>query len=125
MERETLRAYMMSLPETAETLPFGPDVWVYKVAGKMFALLPHTGPVRISLKCDPDEAPLLRERYPEIEPGYHLNKQHWNTVQCDGALDEAFIEEMIIDSYVLVVKGVKKADHERLLRALDRWRSDE
>jgi len=110
MMLDELRAYCLAKPATAETLPFGPDTLVFKVAGKMFAL---TGldeeDLRVNLKCDPEYATELRERHEEIKPGYHMNKKHWNTVYLqDGDLRDDFVRELIDHSYALVVKSLTK-----------------
>jgi len=98
-----------------ETTPFGPDVLVYKVCGKMFALaIPDDVPPRVNLKCDPERAEELRDEYEAIIPGYHMNKRHWNTVILDGTLPEALVRELIDHSYELVVRGLRKADREGL-----------
>ncbi|MGB1289311.1 MAG: MmcQ/YjbR family DNA-binding protein, partial [Aggregatilineales bacterium] len=84
MNIEDLKTHSMAQPGTEETQPFGPGALVYKVMGKMFALVATDDPARISLKCDPEEAILLRETYESVQPGYHMNKKHWNTVICDN-----------------------------------------
>jgi predicted DNA-binding protein (MmcQ/YjbR family) len=115
MNLNSLRAILMQKPAATEELPFGPDVLVFKVKGKMFALVPWQDPApSISLKCDPDEAMFQRDIYPAVNPGYHLNKRHWNTVTLDGSVPEPELLRMIDDSYRLVVKGLKKADREEL-----------
>lgn len=89
--------------------PFGPDVLVFKVAGKMFALSSrHMGHDSLNLKCDPDEAQALRDIYPAVIPGYHMNKKHWNTVLLDGSVPSGEIERMIDNSYRLVVESLPK-----------------
>ncbi len=112
MNRDELRAYLLSKLRAVEEHPFGPGTSVYKVAGKMFALLPDDGPLTVSLKCDPHLAELLRENHPAVIPGYHLNKRHWNTVKLDGSvrddLSDDEVQEMIDHSYDLVVKGLSK-----------------
>lgn len=114
-ELESLRAYLLAKRATTEEQPFGPDALVFKVVGKMFALVVwQTVPLRISLKCEPHLAEMLRTTYAAVLPGYHLNKQHWNTVILDGSIAEEEIREMIDASYALVVKGLKKADREQL-----------
>ncbi len=119
MNLDTLRNILMQKPATTEEVPFGPDVLVFKVKGKMFALVPWENPApSISLKCDPDEALFLRDIYPAVNPGYHLNKRHWNTVTLDGTVPEAELLRMIDDSYRLVVKKLKKADRANLLEQL-------
>jgi predicted DNA-binding protein (MmcQ/YjbR family) len=95
--------HCLTLPHTEATTPFGPDVLVYKVAGKMFAVtapdeLPHT----IGLKCDPDRAIELRDRYEDIRPGYHMNKRHWNTIMLEGRVPTKLVRELIDHSYQLV-----------------------
>lgn len=111
MDEKTLKAYFLSRPETEEDYPFGPDVAVFKVLGKMFGLIGYSkGMMRINLKCDPNEAQQLRDIYEAVIPGYHMNKTHWNTVIIDGSLPNGEIERQIDHSYGLVVKGLKKAD---------------
>ena len=98
-----------------EETPFGPEVLVYKVKGKMFSLIaPQDQPIRINLKCDPDKALALRDMFESIIPGYHMNKKHWNTIILDGEVPEAEVCALIDHSYDLVVKGLKKADREAL-----------
>ena len=99
-----LRELCLAFPGSAETFPFGPNVSVFKVAGKMFALSQlDEPPLRVSLKCEPGLAEQLRATYPGVIPGYHLNKRHWNTVTIDGSVPESVIRDMIEDSYDLVV----------------------
>jgi len=100
----------LSLPGAEETTPFGPDVLVYKVGGKVFALTdPGDFPPRMNLKCDPARAVALREEYESIIPGYHMNKRHWNTVRMDRSLSESLIRDLIRHSYDLVVASLPKA----------------
>ena len=102
-------------PGAAEDYPFGDDVAVYKVAGKMFALVSlGKPPGSISLKCDPDLAVELRAQYPAVTAGYHLSKRHWNTVALDGSVPEDELAEMIAHSYELVVAGLTKAARSKL-----------
>ena len=116
MDLDTLRDYLFAKAGAAEELPFGPDVLVFKVGGKMFALVAwKQSPLEISLKCDPDQAEFLRERYPEIRPGYHLNKRHWNTITLDGTIPAAELWGMIDDSYELVVQSLTRAQRATLL----------
>jgi len=114
LSRDDVKAYLMNKKATEETFPFGPDTAVFKVLGKMYALLPADDPVRISLKCDPDFAEVLRDTYEAVEAGYHLNKRHWNTVTVDGSIPDDEIEEMIDESYRLVVEKMTKKDQKRL-----------
>jgi predicted DNA-binding protein (MmcQ/YjbR family) len=99
-----LEEYILSMPNSRLDYPFGEDVAVYKAGDKMFALIAEkTQPVRISLKCEPQLAEYLREKYETILPGYHLNKKHWNTIICSGQLSEQEIKDLILLSYNLVV----------------------
>ena len=110
-----LRDHCLSFTGAEETFPFGPDISVFKVAGKMFALsrLPGT-PLTVSLKCEPGLAEALRDGHPAVLPGYHLNKRHWNTVIVDGSLPEQMIKDMIEDSYDLVVSRLSRARRDGL-----------
>lgn len=93
-----------------EDYPFGDDAAVFKVGGKMFALTSPPGkPTSINLKCDPTLAIVLRQTYPAITPGYHMNKQHWNTVKLDGSVPDDEIKKQIDHSYDLVVASLPKA----------------
>jgi predicted DNA-binding protein (MmcQ/YjbR family) len=114
MNRNELRAYCLSKRGAGEDFPFGEDVAVYKVMGKMFALMPVNAPSQISLKCDPAFADVLRQTYAAVTPAYHLNKQHWNGIMIDGSIPDDEIQEMIDHSYELVVKGLSKKDREKL-----------
>lgn len=111
--RDELRVYCLAKPEAAEDFPFDEYAAVYKVAGKMFALVGINEP-RITLKCDPDHAEVLREMYAAVQPGYYMNKRHWNTITLDGTVPDNELLAMIDESYRLVVKGLPKADRERL-----------
>ena len=116
MNLEFLQKFLLKKKGTTEETPFGPEALVYKVMGKMYALIAwEENPLRISLKCDPDFALALRAKYPAVTAGYHMNKRHWNTIMLDGSVPEDEILEMIDDSYDLVVKKLKKADRERLV----------
>jgi predicted DNA-binding protein (MmcQ/YjbR family) len=104
-----LRRRCLELPGAVEEFPFRPDLSVFKVHGKVFALAPlKSKPLRISLKCEPALAEQLRDTYPEITPGYHLNKRHWNTVELNGDLPDELVRDMIEDSYDLVVSKLPK-----------------
>lgn len=108
-------AYCLSLPHVEETMPFGPEALVYKVGGKMFALtVPEDYPAKANLKCDPDRAIELRDRYEDVQPGYHMNKRHWNTVTLEGRLTNALLRELIDHSYQLVVASLPKKVRETL-----------
>ena len=107
MNIETLRAYCLAKPAVEETLPFGPDTLVFKVAGKVFLLTGlDSDPLSFNVKCDPDLAVELRERYDAVKPGYHMNKKHWNTVTVDGSVSGKLIREWIDHSYELVVDSL-------------------
>ena len=111
MEFESLCEYLLNKKGSYEEFPFGPSVIVFKVMGKMFALIPlEKTPLRINLKCDPELALHLRAAYSAIQPGYHMNKKHWNTVILDDSVPNGELLTMINDSYDLVIKGLKKAD---------------
>jgi predicted DNA-binding protein (MmcQ/YjbR family) len=109
MNLEMLRDYCLNKAGVTESMPFGDDTLVFKVGNKMFALS-SLKPERysVNLKCEPNYALELREQYPEITPGYHMNKKHWNTVQLDGALDDDFILELVDQSYQLIVQSLPK-----------------
>ena len=88
------RAYCLAKPNVTEGTPFGADTLVFKVGGKMFALASlDEVPPRVNLKCDPERALDLRDRYEEVQPGYHMNKKHWNTVELGGGIPEAELRE--------------------------------
>lgn len=103
-------ARFLAKPGAEETAPFGPDVLVYKVGGKMFALtVPDEFPARINLKCDPERSIVLRDEHDAIIPGYHMNKRHWNTLVLDGSLSSKLVGELIDHSYDLVVAALPKS----------------
>ena len=109
MDIEQLREYCIAKPDVEEGLPFGPEVLVFKVSGKMFLLLPlDTVPLQFNVKCDPEKAIELREQYSSVIPGFHMNKKHWNTVIADGSLSNTLLQQFVDDSYELVKKGKKK-----------------
>jgi predicted DNA-binding protein (MmcQ/YjbR family) len=109
MDLEYFRDYCLSKPGVEETFPFDDVTLVFKVMGKMFALTGLDSEVfTVNLKCDPERSVELRELHPEIQPGYHMNKVHWNTVNCEGDLDERLVLELVDHSYALVVKSLPK-----------------
>ncbi|MEY9931110.1 putative DNA-binding protein (MmcQ/YjbR family) [Catenulispora sp. GP43] len=115
MTPNELKTACLALHEAVEDFPFGADVSVFKVAGKVFAISRLDGtPLSVSLKCDPELALSLRAAHPAIRPGYHLNKRHWNTVTIDGSLSDQMVLEMIEDSYDLVVKTLTRAQRAAL-----------
>ena len=109
MTREELRAFCLARPDAYEDFPFGPENSVFKVRGKLFAISAlDAEPLRVSLKCEPELAEQLRATYEAVQPGYHLNKRHWNTLTLDGSLPDELVEELIETSYDLVVEGLPK-----------------
>ena len=111
MHLDALRSYCLAKPATSEDMPFGDDVLVFRVKNKMFALTNlNELPTSVNLKCDPERAIELREAHAAVQPGYHMNKQHWNTVVLDGSLDARLVRELIDHSYALVVAGLPKRD---------------
>ena len=110
MHIEDFRNYCMAKAGVTEELPFDEDTLVFKVSGKMFALCSLSEYEKgIALKCDPERAILLREEYPQILPGYHMSKKHWNTVLPESGLPSEFIQSLIDHSYTLVVAKLPKA----------------
>jgi len=107
------KACLTKLGSVEET-PFGPEALVYKVSGKMFALIGVKTPLSMNLKCDPQEALIIRESFDAVSPGYHMNKKHWNTVDLESNLDPDLITGWIDDSYDLVLKGLPKRIRESL-----------
>ena len=115
MNLQTITTWLLAKKGATEETPFGPDALVYKVMGKMFALVAwEEEPLAISLKCEPGQALFLRDLYPAVRPGYHMNKKHWNTVTLDGTIPEDEVRGMIDDSYELVVKSLTRAMKEEL-----------
>jgi predicted DNA-binding protein (MmcQ/YjbR family) len=104
---EEVREFCLNLKGVTEELPFGPDTLVFKVMGKVFAITPLDAEMlSINLKCNPEKSLELRERYSAIQPGYHMNKKHWNTVNADGSLTNKLMKELILHSYELVVAAL-------------------
>ena len=108
MNIEAFREYCLNKKGVTEEFPFDETTLVFKVMGKMFALTDLEGEFSINLKCDPDKAIDLREKYTAVNPGYHMNKQHWNTVSDDGSVTDDLLFSWIDDSYDLVVKKLPK-----------------
>ena len=109
MDLAQFREYCLSKTCVTESTPFGPDVLVFKVSGKMFALAALDElPTTVNLKCDPDLALELRDRYEQVTPGYHMNKKHWNTVEIEGSIPDTELRKMIDHSYDLVVETLPK-----------------
>lgn len=109
MNIEEFRDYCITKKAVTESFPFNETVLVFKVAGKMFALTDLTPPFKINLKCDPERALELREKYPCVLPGYHMNKKLWNTIAIDGTLSDDFLKELIKHSYDLIVASLPKS----------------
>lgn len=110
-----LQALLLDRVAATEDMPFGPEVLVYRVCGKMFALLAwQEDPMGLNLKCDPGRAELLRAQYPAIGAGYHMNKRHWNTLVLDGSLPDPLIRDLVQHSYALVVAGLTKSERNAL-----------
>lgn len=116
MDIEILRQHCLSKLGTMESFPFDAETLVFKVMGKMFAIIPLEKGEEIALKCDPARAIELREEWEEITAGYHLNKTHWNSVRVNGRLPSQLILELVDHSYDLVAASLKKADKEALLK---------
>jgi len=115
MDLEVLHQYLLGKPGAVEDRPFDPELPVYKVMGKMFALLwTEDGPPRLNLKCDPFHAELLRDTYQAVTPGYHMNKRHWNTITLDGSVPDDVLKDMIDESYDLVASGLTRAARAKL-----------
>jgi predicted DNA-binding protein (MmcQ/YjbR family) len=115
MKLESLRTYMQKKPGVTEETPFGPEALVFKVVGKMFALVAwQEEPLRITLKCDPELAITLRSHYPAVTPGYHMNKKHWNTILLNNTIPAEELMGMIDGSYALVVSSLKKTERRQL-----------
>nr|NQU92234.1 MmcQ/YjbR family DNA-binding protein [Bacteroidota bacterium] len=116
MNVEEVREYCLAKKAVTESTPFDDVTLVFKVAGKMFAIIPLDElELSIALKCDPEAAVALREKYPSVKPGYHLNKKHWNTVHLDGMIHRDLVMQWIDDSYNLIVKGLTRKQRELLI----------
>jgi predicted DNA-binding protein (MmcQ/YjbR family) len=105
---EELREYCLQKPGVTESFPFGEETLVFKVGDKIF-LLTGLGSHSFNIKCDPEKAVELREQYSEVQPGYHMNKKHWNTVHTDGSLTNKQLRDMVDHSYDLVFASLPKA----------------
>ena len=114
VDARDLRRWCLRHPGAVEDFPFSPGVSVFKVAGKMFALTAlDREPLEVSVKCEPDLAVALRDSYPAVRPGYHLNKRHWNTITVDG-IEDQLVRDMVEDSYDLVVSALPKRVRDEL-----------
>jgi predicted DNA-binding protein (MmcQ/YjbR family) len=108
MNIEDFRSYCLSLKGAEESLPFDDETLVFKVGGKIFSLTGISLFASVNLKCDPEKAMELREQYPAVIPGYHMNKKHWNTISMDGSISDRLLKEWIKDSYELIVSSLPK-----------------
>lgn len=116
MNIETLRDYCLAKKGVEEGLPFGPETLVFKVGGKLFLLASlDAAPPQFNVKCDPETAISLREQYSCVQPGYHMNKQHWNTVIVNGTVGEKLLRQWIDDSYLLVLNSLPKKIKEQII----------
>ncbi len=114
MNIEEIRDYCLQKPGVTEDTPFGEDTLVFRVGEKLFLLTSISQGDRFNVKCDPELAVELRERYPEVQPGYHMNKKLWNTVHLDGSLTRKQLLDMIDHSYEQVFKGLPKKVQEAI-----------
>ncbi|MBS1551090.1 MAG: MmcQ/YjbR family DNA-binding protein [Bacteroidetes bacterium] len=114
MNIEQLHEYCLSKKGAVEDYPFGEETLCFKVAGKIFAITSFSIPLSVNLKCDPELAMDLRERFEDVQPGFHMNKKHWNTVITDGGIPDREIKKMIDHSYELIVTGLNKKQRDLL-----------
>lgn len=115
MDLKKLEKFILSKKGVVKEFPFGEEVAVYKVMGKMFVLIMlQKDPLWINLKCDPNDAIGYREIYECVNPGYHMNKKHWNTVIMDGSMEDSVLKDMITESYDLVAAKLTKVQKEEL-----------
>ncbi len=114
MNIEEYRNYCLSLPATSEDFPFDQNTLAFKICGKLFALTDVEKFESINIKCNPELAIELRERYPAVQPGYHMNKKHWNTIMLDGSVATQLLQDWVLHSYECVVAGLPKKYREVL-----------
>ncbi len=110
MDIEQFRNFCLALPYTTESFPFDSNVLAFKVKEKLFALTNIEAFETINLKCDPEQAILLREKYSDVVPGYHMNKKHWNTIRINASVKDKDVLKWVIDSYKLVVNSLPKKE---------------
>ena len=115
MDIEKVRKYCLKKKGVTEGFPFDEDTLVFKVMSKIFCLTNLTPPLSINLKCDPEFAIELREKYDAVTPGYHMNKKHWNTITLDGSIQDKEILSWINHSYEIVIQGMTKKEKDKLL----------
>ncbi|HJN06417.1 MAG TPA: MmcQ/YjbR family DNA-binding protein [Bacteroidales bacterium] len=114
MNVEDIRMYCLEKKGVTESFPFDDTTLVFKVVGKMFALVNLDGNLRLNLKCDPEQAIILREHHDSVIPGYHMNKKHWNTILLDETIADRLLMEWIDDSYNLIVENLPKKLKQKL-----------
>lgn len=115
MNIETIIEYCLSKKGAVEGFPFDEETLVFKVGGKIFALIPlEKIPLQINLKCDPEKAMDLREQFEDVQPGWHMSKKYWNTIILDGSIRWSDLKDWIDHSYDEVVKGLKKSEKEKI-----------
>jgi predicted DNA-binding protein (MmcQ/YjbR family) len=118
MNIENIRTYCLNKKGAVEDFPFDEETLVFKVGGKMFALIPlEKIPLQINIKCDPEKAIELREEYEDVQPGWHMSKKHWNTIILEGNIRWNDLREWIDHSYDEVVKGLKKSERDKLAKS--------
>ncbi len=123
MDVESLRAFCLSLPQVTECFPFDEWTITFKVEGKMFLFCGlNEAEKRIVLKCDPDLAVELRDRYPDIEPGYHMNKRLWITIWLCPSMSDHVTRDCIVHAYTEVIKKMPRTKREPLLKLLEAWK---
>lgn len=116
MNIESLREYCLKKKASVESFPFGVSTLVFKIKGKIFLLAGlDESPLQFNVKCDPEKIEDLREQYEAVQPGYHMNKKHWNTIIVDGTIPEKKLKEMIDESYDLVVQSLSQKDKLNLI----------
>lgn len=118
MEIDEFRNFCLALPEVEESMPFGPNTLVFKVHHKMFALTDLNTFDSINIKCDPDQAIELRDQFPGVTAGYHMNKKHWNTVSTRQKIPDRLLKQWVLDSYHLVIQKMNQKDRERIKQKL-------
>lgn len=114
MKLDAFTKYCLSKKAVTKDFPFGEETICLRVAGKIFAITSYNIPLKVNLKCDPEEAIDLRERYDEVQPGYHMNKKHWNTVDFEGRISDNELKKMVDNSYELIVASLSKKQRELL-----------
>ena len=115
MDIESIREHCIAKASVTETFPFGENTLVFKVLDKIFLLVGLENPDRFNAKCDPERSQELRAKYPEVQPGFHMNKVHWNTIFINGRLTDQQIIKLIDHSYELVVKSLPKSKQAKLV----------